>query len=36
MVIADSDLGRAKFIPNEDDAPLVIDADGVAAGQITF
>ena len=36
MVIADPDLGRAKRVPDEDDAPLVIDADGVAACEITL
>jgi hypothetical protein len=36
MVIDDGDLPGTVLRPAKDDAPLVVDADGVAAGPVTL
>jgi len=35
MVIADADCGWAKFVPDEHDAPLVVDPDRVASRKVS-
>lgn len=36
MIIPDSDIGGALLGPSEDDAPLVIDTDGVVASELSL